>query len=289
MTSVTRVTGAVRGMRFSAAALSALVIWLGQPASAAGRALTLLPQTAVASVYLDELTWPEVRDAVAAGVTTVIVPTGGTEQNGPHMVLGKHNFLVHYKAGEIARQLGDALVAPVVTYVPEGNIDPPSGHMRFPGTISIPEGIFQQVLEHTARSLKQAGFTDIAFVGDSGGNQAGQEAVAQALNAEWADTRVRVHHVSDYYPGRGDDYAISQGVSPQDVGSHAGIHDTASLLFLDPSKLRLDQFRPGTSGDGQGHVGDPNAATAILGKRILEMQVEDGARQIRELRESSRL
>jgi creatinine amidohydrolase len=278
----------VTSVRFSAAALLALVIWLGQPTVAAARALAPLPQAAVASVYLEELTWPEVRDAVAAGMTTVIVPTGGTEQNGPHMVLGKHNFLVHYKAGEIARLLGDALVAPVVTYVPEGNIDPPSGHMRFPGTISIPEGVFQQVLEHTARSLRQAGFVDIAFVGDSGGNQAGQEAVAQALNAEWADTRVRVHHISDYYPGRGDDYAISQGVSAQDVGSHAGTHDTASLLFLDPSKLRLDQFRPGRSGDGQGHVGDPNKATAILGKRILEMQVEDGARQIRELRESSR-
>lgn len=281
-------TGAVTGVRLSAAALLALVIWLGQPTSAAGSALAALPQQSVASVYLEELTWPEVRDAVAAGMTTVIVPTGGTEQNGPHMVLGKHNFLVHYKAGEIARLLGDALVAPVVTYVPEGNIDPPSGHMRFPGTISIPEDVFRQILEHTARSLRQAGFIDIAFVGDSGGNQAGQEAVAQALNAEWADTRVRVHHVSDYYPGRGDDYAISQGLTPQDVGSHAGTHDTASLLFLDPSKLRLDQFRPGTSGDGQGHVGDPNRATAILGKRILEMQVEDGARQIGELRESSR-
>jgi creatinine amidohydrolase/Fe(II)-dependent formamide hydrolase-like protein len=275
-------------MRFSAAALLPLLISLGQPTSAAGRALAPLPQAAVTSVYIEELTWPEVRDAVAAGMTTVIVPTGGTEQNGPHMVLGKHNFLVHYKAGEIARLLGDALVAPVVTYVPEGNIDPPSGHMRFPGTISIPEAVFQQVLEHTARSLRQAGFIDIAFVGDSGGNQTGQAAVAQALNAEWADTGVRVHHVSDYYPGRGDDYAISQGVSPEDVGSHAGTHDTASLLFLDPSKLRVDQFHPGTSGDGQGHVGDPNKATAILGKRILEMQVEDGARQIRELREGSR-
>jgi creatinine amidohydrolase/Fe(II)-dependent formamide hydrolase-like protein len=240
------------------------------------------------SVYLEELTWPEVRDAVAAGRTTVIVPTGGTEQNGPHMVLGKHNFLVHFKAGEIAKLLGDALVAPVIAYVPEGNIDPPSSHMRFPGTISIPEDVFRQVLEHTARSLRQAGFLDIAFVGDSGGNQAGQAAVAEALNGEWSGTPVRVHHVSEYYPGRGDDYVISQGVSPEDVGSHAGTHDTASLLFLNPFMLRLEEFRPGRSGDGQGHVGDPNKATAIFGKRILEMQAEDGARQIRELRVSSR-
>jgi hypothetical protein len=66
------------------------------------------------SVLLEELTWIEVRDAVAAGKTTVVVPTGGTEQNGPHMVLGKHNYLVGYKAGEIAGRLGNALVAPVI-------------------------------------------------------------------------------------------------------------------------------------------------------------------------------
>src|SRR4029078_5186631 len=73
-----------------------------------------LPQAS--SVFLEDLTWMEVRDAIAGGKTTVIVPTGGTEQNGPHMALGKHNYLVTYKAGQIAKQLGDALVAPVVSY-----------------------------------------------------------------------------------------------------------------------------------------------------------------------------
>ncbi len=84
------------------------------------------------TVFLEDLTWTEVRDALAAGTTTVIIPTGGTEQNGPHMVLGKHNYLVRYKAGEVARRLGNALVAPVMAYVPEGDVDPPTGHMRFP-------------------------------------------------------------------------------------------------------------------------------------------------------------
>ena len=94
------------------------------------------PATAFAqapdTVFLEELTWTEVRDAVAAGTTTIIIPTGGTEQNGPHMVLGKHNYLVRHKAGESARRLGDALVAPVMAYVPEGNVDPPSGSHALP-------------------------------------------------------------------------------------------------------------------------------------------------------------
>ena len=71
------------------------------------------------SVFLEDMTWVEVRDAIKAGKTTVIIPTGGTEQNGPHMVLGKHNYLVKYKAGETAKRLGNALVAPVVAYVPK--------------------------------------------------------------------------------------------------------------------------------------------------------------------------
>src|ERR1043166_7358855 len=78
------------------------------------------------TVFLEELTWTEVRDAIRAGKTTIIFPTGGTEQNGPHMVLGKHNFIVKHTAESIARRLGNALVAPVIPYVPEGSIDPPT-------------------------------------------------------------------------------------------------------------------------------------------------------------------
>ena len=225
------------------------------------------------SVFLEDLTWVEVRDAIAAGKTTVIIPTGGTEQNGPHMALGKHNYLVKYKAGEIAKRLGNALVAPVMAYVPEGSIDPASGHMRFAGTLSLPVEVFVKVLEFTARSLKQHGFLDIVLIGDSGGNQAGQKTVADLLNTDWAGTNVRVHHITAYYPGRGDDWVMAQGVSKEDVGSHAGTHDTASLMFLNPSMLRFDRMGPGRSGDGQGHVGNPAKATALFGRQILAMQV----------------
>jgi creatinine amidohydrolase/Fe(II)-dependent formamide hydrolase-like protein len=230
----------------------------------------------------------EVRDAIAAGKTTVIIPTGGTEQNGPHMVLGKHNFLVKHKAGEIAKNLGNALVAPVVAYVPEGEIEPPTGHMRFAGTITTPQDVFVKVLEYAARSFKQHGFVDVVLVGDSGGNQEGQKIVAATLNTEWAATPARVHHITAYYPGRGDDWVVSQGVSAADVGSHAGTHDTASLMYINPSMLRFDKLGPGKQGDGQGHVGNPAKATALFGKRILEMQIEDATAQIRELRVSSR-
>jgi creatinine amidohydrolase len=240
------------------------------------------------TVYLEELTWMEVRDAIKAGKTTIIIPTGGTEQNGPHMVLGKHNWLVKYKAGEVAKKLGNALVAPVVAYVPEGDINPPTGHMRFAGTITTPQDVFAKVLEYAARSFKQHGFLDIALMGDSGGNQAGQKIAADLLNKEWAATNVRVHHLTDYYPGRGDDWVASQGVSREDVGGHAGTHDTSSFMYLNPSMLRFDKMGPGKSGDGQGHTGNPAKATPFFGKRIVEMQIEDATTQIQRLRVSSR-
>src|SRR5207302_7245840 len=117
---------------------------------AAAQALAQAPQT----VFLDELTSSELRDQVRAGRRTIIVPIGGTEQSGPHMALGKHNVRVKVLAERIALALGNALVAPVVAYVPEGGIDPPTGHMRFPGTISVPERAFEAVLESAARSFK---------------------------------------------------------------------------------------------------------------------------------------
>ena len=240
------------------------------------------------TVFLEELTWTEVRDALAEGRTTVIIPTGGTEQNGPHMVLGKHNYVVRHKAGEVARRLGNALVAPVMAYVPEGDVDPPSGHMRFPGTITTPPGVFEQVLEFAVRSLKQHGFLDIALLGDSGGNQASQAAVAERLNSEWAATAFRVHHLTDYYPGPGDAWLVTQGEREEDVGTHAGMHDTSSLMFLNPDLLRLEELAPGTGGGGNGVVGNPARSTAAYGEQILEMQIDAAVQQIRALRESSR-
>lgn len=131
----------------------------------------LLAQTSPVTVFLEELTWMEVRDAIHSGTTSIILPTGGTEQNGPHVVLGKHNFIVKYTADQIARRLGQTLVAPVLPYVPEGDIEPPTGHMRFPGTITLPNEYYMKLLEYAARSFKAHGFKDIIFIGDSGGNR----------------------------------------------------------------------------------------------------------------------
>lgn len=128
--------------------MTGLALYLSQFTSA----LTA-PETE--EIELRNLTWVEVRSMIEHGKSTVIIPTAGIEQNGPHAVLGKHGYVVEYTAGAIARALKDALVAPTIETVPEGSVDPPQGHMTFSGTISVPEEVFELILEHTARSLQR--------------------------------------------------------------------------------------------------------------------------------------
>ena len=262
------------------ARLSALVL-------AAGLALAPLAVGAADTVWLEELTWPEVRDAVRAGTTTVLVPTGGTEQNGPHMALGKHNAVMRWAAEQIARRLGRALVAPVLPYVPEGAIAPPTGHMRFPGTLSLPAPQFRQVVEHAARSLRAGGFRDVVLLGDSGDNQAPLREVAARLSREWAGAGVRIHFAGEYYRAGADPQgAFARWLREQgevgDAGRHAGLADTSMLLAVDPRLVRVDRL-PDARAEGSGAAGDPARASAAYGRRGLELRVDAAVAEIQRL------
>ncbi len=245
------------------------------PAMAMALALLLLssgsPAWAATNNRLEALTWTELRDRVAAGSTTVLVPIGGTEQSGPHIVLGKHNVRVRVLADEIAKRLGNALVAPVIAYVPEGSITPPAAHMRFPGTISVSDATFDALLASTARSFKQAGFKDVVFLGDHGSYQKNEDKVAQRLNREWAnDPSCRVHALLDYYRVTQTafvDALRSKGFSDGEIGLHAGLADTSLALAVDPALVRLDLLaKVGSSDKALGVSGDPRRATAELGQ-----------------------
>lgn len=242
-------------------------------------ALLLLATTGVhaatpATVFVDELTSPELRDQVRAGKTTVIVPIGGTEQSGPHIVLGKHNVRVKILAEKIAQTLGNALVAPVMAYVPEGGITPPTAHMRFPGTITVPDAAFRSVLESVAKSFRAHGFRDIVFLGDHGDYQKSLNAIADRLNREWAATPVRAHNVEAYYRAGITAYGQalkSRGISNNEIGIHAGLADTSLSLAVDPRLVRIDRLEDGSkSQPANGVVGDPRRSSAELGQLGVE-------------------
>ena len=155
------------------------------------------PIAALDSIWIEELTWMEIRDAMAAGKTTVIVSTGGIEQNGPYVALGKHNYILETACEGIARKLGNALCAPIIKLVPEGSIDPPSGHMLFPGTLSVRQETFEAMLDDVGSSLQAHGFDQIVFIGDSGGNQRGLKNVAERLNKRWGTKTIL--YVPEFY------------------------------------------------------------------------------------------
>ena len=241
-----------------------------------GVALSLLATVAMAaspSLQLEELTWPELRDRVAAGTSVVLVPIGGTEQNGVHMALGKHNTRVRLLAERIARQLGNAVVAPVVAYVPEGSIEPPTAHMRWPGTITVPEAAFEASLESAARSLQRAGLKHVVLLGDHGGYLKSLDRVAARVPG--------VFSPPEYYRASSADHAAAlraRGFTDAQIGRHAGLADTSLMLSLDPSLVRSERLAKST---GEGADGDASRAEAALGKEAVDRIVSVTVQAIR--------
>lgn len=231
-------------------------------------ALAFAPAMALAappSLALEELTWTELREAVKGGATTILVPIGGTEQNGPHIALGKHNARASDLAQDIARTLGRALVAPVIAYVPEGEVDPPTGHMKYPGTISIPENAFERTLEGAAESFRRAGFRDVVFLGDHGGYRKSIARSTDRLNRRWGGSGARAHSLPEYYAEL----------------PHAGRDDTSmSLAGKTRPLVRTDRIGP-EAARGQGAAQDPTGATAEAGVALRQAVVDRSVEALR--------
>lgn len=230
-----------------------------------------------AGVQLEELTSTEVRGRVVAGTTTILIPIGGTEQTGPFVALGKHNYRVRSLAEQIAQKLGNTLVAPVVSYVPEGAVNPPVAHMRYAGTISIPDAAFIALLEGAARSFRQHGFRTVVLLGDHGGYRQDLEQVAQKLNREWAtDNRSRVIYMTDYYRLSSDGVNAmlkKRGYSDAEIGAHGGLADTALTMAVDKNLVRNEAIETNTK-PLEGVVGNPKRATAELGQAGVQLIVD---------------
>jgi len=235
--------------------------------AAAHASLAQTPKT----VLLQDLTWTELRDQVQAGKTTVIIPIGGTEQSGPDVAVGKHNARAAWLSQRIAERLGNALVAPVIAYVPEGSYAPPTSHMRFPGTITIPDDAFEKMLESAANSFAVHGFRNIVFLGDHGGYQKDIQRVVAHLNKSWAGMAARAFVPPEYYATSSDGYAQilrQRGYRDDEIGTHAGLADTSLQLAVAPQMVRLDRLNGGTKlGPADGvYGGDPRRSSAELGR-----------------------
>jgi creatinine amidohydrolase len=244
------------------------------------------PIEAGTSLWTEELTWMEVRDAVRAGNTTILIGTGGVEQNGPYLAGGKHNFVLATVMPEIAKAIGNTLIAPIVKFVPEGAIEPaPRGHMSYPGTISLEAATFEALLTDICRSYKAHGFKDIILIGDSGGNQTGMRNVAAALNKKWESETARVHFLPEYYTEDqwSYDFLKAQGIVQIDKSAAAGqqdrrtdtrngMHDDiyyeAQAAVQDPKFIRAEQRMKAGLFSLHGVDLAPVSKTVELGKKL---------------------
>lgn len=249
------------------------------------------PIDAVNSLWIDELTWMEVRDAIAAGHTTVIVSTGGIEQNGPYLVTGKHNVILRGACESIARRLGNALCAPVLALVPEGGIEPKTGHMRYPGTISVREETYRMVLDDIASSLQAHGFTEVILIGDSGGNQEGLKATADALNERWRGSGAVARYIPEFYEyDRVVEYMNAQlgVVEPNNDGIHDSYWITALMMAVDPSSVRYDERVRANRETINGVSIAPKEKTIEIGKKLMEFRTAQTVKAIEASRAASR-
>jgi len=253
--------------------------------------VVFLPSPGVAQashhpVLIEDMTWTEVRDAIAAGRTTALIYVGSTEQNGPHMVIGKHTFIAHYVAQRIAEELGDALVYPTLPFAPTGNPAAKTGHMRFPGSVSLSATVFDGVVRGIAASAIAAGFRQIYIMGDHGEGQEQLRDVALSLDANWRANGVRVRYVPDLYYKEKEQaraYLAQRHIAPD---RHAGTDDTSELLYIDSLWIRRDKLAKSDSTEQAttGVDGDPTKATREMGEVFIGYKVADAVAQIRAFR-----
>jgi creatinine amidohydrolase/Fe(II)-dependent formamide hydrolase-like protein len=231
------------------------------------------PIKAVDSVFIEDLTWMEVRDAMRAGKDTVIVATGGIEQNGPYLAANKHNVVLRGTTDAIARKLGNALVAPIVGFVPEGDIEPPGLHMKYPSTVSLREETYRALLTDICDCYRTHGFRTIVLLGDSGGNQPGMKDVAERLAARWGAQGPRIVYIPEYYNyDKVKTWLESQGIKQSDEGLHDDFAITAIMATVDPTSIRRAERIAAGKFTINGVALEPFDKTVAWGRKIIDFR-----------------
>jgi len=223
------------------------------------------------SVWIEDLTMLEVRDLLKAGKTTALILTGGIEENGPYLTTGKHNNVLKATGESIARALGNALVAPIVTLEPGNPLRPNLS----PGTIVLSQATFQAVLTDMSNSLRSQGFKDVIMVGDSGGNLKGMQAAATALNAEWKGNGY-VHFIPEYY-NYGDVEMFEEeqlGIKEKLEGYHDNYYITAIISTVSTDAIRMEERRKAGKFVISGIPLDPIGKTIENGKKMVAFRTE---------------
>ena len=252
-------------------------------------------------VEFEMMTWPEVKAALAAGKTTALVYTGGTEQRGPQNVNGGHTLMGREIVRTIAQRLGNAIAMPVLPYTPN------NASADLPGTIGLTPEILATILERITEQTMATGFKNVIVMGDHGGGQPATYAeVAKKMDAKYAPEGKHVYFCDEVYAkaqGDFDKWLTDHGYPSS---SHAGIPDTSTMLYLGGYKgwVRKELIAtaegdpappPGARGQGRGRgqadptapprknngiTGDARKSTSALGKMAFDIKIDYAVKQI---------
>jgi creatinine amidohydrolase len=252
-------------------------------------------------VEFEMMTWPEVKAALAAGKTTALFYTGGTEQRGPQNVNGGHTLMGREIVRTIAQRLGNAIAMPVLAYTPN------NASADLPGTIGLTPEILAAILERVSEQAIASGFKNVVIMGDHGGGQPQTYAdVAKKLEGKYAPEGKHVYFCDEVYAKAQGDFDKWLQEKGYPTSSHAGIPDTSTMLYLGGDKgwVRKELIAtaegdppppPGARGQGRGRgQADPNApprknngitgdarkSTAALGKMAFDIKIDYAVKQI---------
>jgi creatinine amidohydrolase len=237
------------------------------------------PIEALDSVWTEELTWMEIRDAIKAGKTTGLILTGGVESNGPHLATGKHNFVLKVMGEAIARKLGNALVAPILTLEPGR----PDGERVAPGSVVLSQATYRAVLTDMANSLRGMGFTTVMLMGDSGGNQGPMKEVAAALDEKHKASGTRFYFIPEFYDYSSvqkliQDSGIAEQIKIGASNGSDGIHEEygidALMALYDPKTIRIEQRTKANRATINGVSLLPMSKTLEMGRKIVELRAQ---------------
>ena len=235
------------------------------------------------TLWMEEMTWMELQHHTANGFKSVILPTGGIEQNGPFIALGKHNKVISFVAENLAQLKGNTLIAPVWGIVPQGSLSKPTGNMLYPGTLALSESNFEAAIDDLITSLAYSGFTKIYLIGDHGLSQKPLLRCAERMSSVLKGAGVKVILISNYYDEALEISYLKQAGLPINIqGSHAGIADTSQILAIYPKYVRSDFMSSQTNLniENLGASGKPNLSNAKFGVEIINMRIKSALDQM---------
>jgi creatinine amidohydrolase len=249
-------------------------------------------------VEFEMMTWAEVREALAAGKTTALFYTGGTEQRGPQNVNGGHNLMGKATVKAIALKLGNAIAMPVLPYTPN------NANAELPGTIGLTDDLLAAILVRISEQAITTGFKNVVLMGDHGGGQPQTYAqVAKQLDEKYGPQGIHVYYCDEVYKKAQEDFDAWLLAHGYPLSRHAGIPDTSEMLYLggDQGWVRKELLKdalgdpvpqPGqresdnqiattpTSRRNNGISGDARRSTPELGKMAFDLKVEYAVEQI---------